>query len=136
MSAVAAEQEIDAPAESVQGAIWSLLGEGQTIVKKLSAGPLNRDVSLKLSPPVKHSHAILVGVCWCVPGSGSFPEFQGFFQIAPLPDGQTVVALYGCYEPPFGYSGAVFDAVAGQHIANSTIIRLLNEVIQCTKKPR
>ena len=59
----------------------------------------------------------------------AFPDFRGMLTVRPKERGAWL-RLQGKYEPPFGLAGKVFDAVAGNRIANRTARRLLNEVIE------
>jgi hypothetical protein len=57
-----------------------------------------------------------------------FPDFRGLLTVRPKDRG-VWMRLQGRYKPPFGIAGKLFDVVAGQHIAERTMRRLLGDVI-------
>jgi hypothetical protein len=128
---VAVEEQVHCTPERAEQTIRRVLGNGHEITKTLSAGHVAQDVLLKLGRQLGDGVRVtLIPVAWRVPNSHAFPEFEGFFQIGAIGDGNVSLALHGRYVPPFGGVGAIFDAVVGRFIALATIQRLLVEIIQ------
>jgi hypothetical protein len=127
---VAIAEEIDCSPDRAEQAIYDLLGNGKEITKAMTAAHLTQDVLLQLGPRLGRARVTLIPVSWRVPNSNAFPGFKGFFQITSDEVAHVSLALWGRYVPPFGGAGALFDAVAGRHVALATIHRLLSEVIQ------
>lgn len=63
------------------------------------------------------------------PESGPYPEFDGELVVRADEDYTTsILDLRGEYRPPMGATGALFDAIAGSHIARATAQELLKNV--------
>ncbi|HET9392464.1 MAG TPA: hypothetical protein VFO29_02905 [Candidatus Rubrimentiphilum sp.] len=77
------------------------------------------------SDEVRLHDALLLA--WKPRHRGMFPDFQGVLTARPSGRGAEL-SLHGRYKPPFGFSGAVFDAVAGQQIARITMKRVLADL--------
>ncbi len=77
------------------------------------------------SDDVRRHDALLFA--WKPDHRGMFPDFRGV--LTARPSGRGVqLNLHGRYDPPFGMPGAIFDAVAGRHIARMTMRRVLDEL--------
>ena len=61
-------------------------------------------------------------------GTHFFPDFRGTLRLRIESVETTRLSLEGCYEPPFGPLGLVFDAVAGRRIARATMSELLQRL--------
>lgn len=65
-------------------------------------------------------------VTWAPENAGPYPRFAGSLSVASSEDYDSFdLVLEGSYEPPLGAVGAVFDAVVGHRIAESTARNLL-----------
>lgn len=80
------------------------------------------------SDDVRRHDALLLA--WKPNHRGMFPDFQGVLTARPSGRGAELT-LHGRYQPPLGLPGAVFDAVAGRHIARVTMRRVLADL--CTQ---
>ena len=69
-----------------------------------------------------------VHVAWAPKRSRAYPVFDGAFATEPLGEDRCVLSLTGRYEPPGGWLGAVFDALAGARIARATLASLVEEI--------
>lgn len=74
------------------------------------------------SDDVRRHDALLLA--WKPHHRGMFPDFQGVLTARPSGRGADL-NLHGRYEPPLGLPGAIFDTVAGRHIARITMGRVL-----------
>jgi hypothetical protein len=68
-------------------------------------------------------------LAWKPDHQATFPDFRGLLTVRPRDRG-VWMRLQGTYNPPFGLAGKVFDAVAGKRIAQLTLRRLLDRVIE------
>jgi len=65
-------------------------------------------------------------VTWADSEGGPYPVFVGRLSVEPDEDyGTFFLRLTGDYVAPFGFAGALFDAVVGRRIAKVTIATLL-----------
>jgi hypothetical protein len=62
---------------------------------------------------------------WEADGGGPFPAFTGTLSAADEGAGFCRLDLDGSYAPPLGAAGAMFDAMLGKRIAQSTVGDLL-----------
>ncbi len=89
---------------------------------------LEHDVVVELTP-VKTEDPLeyRVGIAW-QPGTPLLPSFNGTLRFQWDEEyGNTWLVIQGDYEPPLGAAGKAFDAIAGQHIARSTLRALLDD---------
>lgn len=61
-------------------------------------------------------------------GTHFFPDFRGTLRLRIESVETTRLALEGCYEPPFGPLGMLFDLMLGRRIARATMSDLLQRV--------
>ena len=61
-------------------------------------------------------------------GTRFFPDFRGTLRLRIESVETTRLSLEGCYQPPFGALGLVFDSLAGRRIARATMSDLLQRV--------
>jgi hypothetical protein len=61
-------------------------------------------------------------------GTRFFPDFHGALRLRIASVDETQLTLEGCYEPPFGLLGLLFDRVAGRRIARATMRDLLERL--------
>lgn len=78
-----------------------------------------------LTDPVRRHDALLLA--WQPKHLGLFPDFHGALTVRPKLRG-SYLRLQGSYDPPAGFLGRLFDAVAGRFIATLTMRRLLNQI--------
>ena len=77
------------------------------------------------SDDVRRHDALLLA--WKPNHRGMFPDFQGVLTARPSGRGAEL-SLHGRYQPPLGLPGAIFDSVAGRHIARLTMRRVLDDL--------
>jgi hypothetical protein len=77
------------------------------------------------SDDVRRHDALLLA--WKPNHRGMFPDFQGVLTARPSGRGAKL-NLHGRYQPPLGLPGAIFDTVAGRHIARMTMGRVLDDL--------
>ncbi|MBC5828642.1 MAG: hypothetical protein GIW98_00430 [Candidatus Eremiobacteraeota bacterium] len=66
---------------------------------------------------------------WTPEGGGPYPDFDGELTVRADENYRTsILELTGHYQPPMGVAGAIFDAVAGSHIAKVTAQELLKSI--------
>jgi hypothetical protein len=77
-------------------------------------------------PPVTH-----IGLAWkAVEGEGLFPSMSADLALSPMTFAETRLEFEGTYRPPLAGVGKAFDAVVGHRIAEATVHRFVNDVIE------
>lgn len=66
------------------------------------------------------------------PEHRTFPAFSGTVTVRPH-FRDVHVRISGQYDPPFGFTGPVFDRMAGRHLARLTLRRLVRELARATE---
>ena len=61
-------------------------------------------------------------------GTRFFPDFHGALRLRIASVDETRLTLEGCYQPPFGAFGKVFDVLIGRRIARATMRDLLRRL--------
>lgn len=61
-------------------------------------------------------------------GTRLFPDFHGTLRLRIATVESTLLALEGCYRPPLGRPGLLFDRLVGRRIARATMRELLERV--------
>jgi hypothetical protein len=59
-----------------------------------------------------------------------FPSMSAQLSISPMAFTETRVEFEGTYEPPLGVIGDLLDAAAGHQVAEATVHRFVNDVIE------
>ncbi len=101
---------------------------------QLRAGPmsglqLEHDVDVEVTP-ARDARGLeyRVDIAWQPTGTNLLPSFKGVLRFQWDEEyGNTWLMLEGDYEPPLGAAGKVFDEVAGQRIARTTLRALLDD---------
>lgn len=76
--------------------------------------------------PVTH-----VELAWeAVRSPGLFPVMKAQLSFWPLTAGETQLEIEGAYKPPLGVVGNVMDAAVGHRIAEATVHRFLDDVVE------
>jgi hypothetical protein len=90
---------------------------------------LEKQVAVRLSYPDSSlgRRGEVLDVRWDPEGSGPFPNFDGTIDATPTGLERCTLSIRGEYVAPGGVAGAVFDAVAGAHVAQATLAALLRE---------
>jgi hypothetical protein len=102
---------------------------------RLRAGPMNgglqleHDVDVEVKPALdQQGLEYPVDIAWKPKGTDLLPSFNGLLRFQYDENyGNTWLVIEGDYEPPLGLAGKVFDEVAGQRIARTTLRALLDE---------
>ncbi len=63
-----------------------------------------------------------------------FPLMSARLSAWPITSTETQLELEGDYEPPFGALGSAIDAVLGHRIAEASIDRLLQDVLEQVRR--
>jgi hypothetical protein len=102
----------------------------------LHAGEISRDAVVTLAPA--HRPADMTprfSVKWKDAQDGPYPHFDGTIVVAGDVDYSSFwLVLEGEYAPPGGIGGALFDAVIGKRIAETTAAGLLVEIRDETER--
>jgi hypothetical protein len=103
---------------------------GQSIVFPLpkAAGGASVEKMVRVALKVHRHRERLVEISWDPIDSELFPRFHGSFKTNQGEKTSCVLTLEGEYSPPGGPVGAVFDAVAGSHIARASLESLAQRV--------
>jgi hypothetical protein len=84
------------------------------------------DVGVAALPPITH-----LGISWkAAEKEGLFPSMSADLAISPMTFAETRVEFEGTYRPPLALVGKVFDAAVGHRIAEATVHRFVNDVIE------
>lgn len=86
---------------------------------------LDTKVTDDLTDAVRRHDALLLA--WQPKHAALFPNFRGALTARPKLRG-SYLRLQGSYDPPAGFWGVAFDAMAGRFIAALTLRRLLDEI--------
>ncbi len=78
----------------------------------------------------------VVEIAWKPEGTSVFPHFEGTLAVKHdhAPE-RCTIELDGCYTPPFGAAGQVFDAAIGQQIAHATAREFLRDLKSAIEAP-
>lgn len=77
-------------------------------------------------PPITH-----VGIAWkAVEREGLFPSMSADLAVSPMTFAETRVEFEGTYRPPLAALGEMFDAAIGHRIAEATVHRFVNDLIE------
>jgi hypothetical protein len=77
-------------------------------------------------PPITH-----LALSWkAAKEEGLFPSMSADLALSPMTFAETRVEFDGTYEPPMAALGDAFDAVLGHRIAEATVHRFVNELIE------
>jgi hypothetical protein len=98
-------------------------------LKRFAGGiALERPVTVELHylPDAKLEHPAL-SIRWEPAGTKLFPCFDGTIEAQACSIHDCRLSIHGSYAVPFGVPGLLFDAVAGMHIARTTLDGLLRE---------
>jgi hypothetical protein len=93
-------------------------------------------VRVCFAQPARRGATVTVPLRWEAAGAAGdlFPVLDADLIVARHGDDQTMLALTGCYRPPFGRAGALIDRTALSRVATATIrsvLRGLAAAITC-----
>lgn len=90
---------------------------------------LSRDAVATLEPLSNEPLEYRVLINWAPTSTEPLPKFNGAFHVQWDEEyGNCRLIIEGSYEPPLGAIGKIFDAVAGERIAHTTMAALLANV--------
>ena len=94
-------------------------------------------VQVRFLDPVHRGATMTVPLRWEATGAagGLFPVLDADLILAADGQDKTVIALAGCYRPPFGRLGAGLDQAILRHAAAATIRALLRSVADAIASP-
>jgi hypothetical protein len=76
-------------------------------------------------PPITH-----LALSWrAANAAGLFPSMTADLAVSPMTSTETRVELEGTYRPPFAAAGKAFDATIGHRVAEATVHRFVNDLI-------
>ncbi|MBV8527014.1 MAG: hypothetical protein JOZ75_01730 [Candidatus Dormibacteraeota bacterium] len=94
-------------------------------------GALTKSVVVEVGHPVARAGATLIPLTWRATGvSALFPMFSGDIEVAAIGGAETVVSIWGQYEPPLGALGDALDRFGLHRIAESSVRSFLQELAQ------
>jgi hypothetical protein len=86
---------------------------------------------LEDSGPAGAASATRVPLSWkAAQASGLFPAMSGRLSVWPLSASETQIEIDGEYRPPMGVVGSAFDAAVGHRIAEASVKRFLDDVVE------
>jgi hypothetical protein len=138
---------IDVPAEAVRARLvarpsgWlesmatRAITHGEALRVRLGPhgthGALAKRIDVEVGRPVARAGATLIPLTWRATGAPAlFPVFSGDVEVAPIGDGQTVVSIWGQYDPPLGALGDALDRFGLHRIAEASVRAFLQELAQ------
>jgi hypothetical protein len=60
-----------------------------------------------------------------------FPLMHATLSVRPVVSSDTQVMIEGHYDPPLGFGGEAIDSAVGHRVAQATVHRFLDDVIDC-----
>jgi hypothetical protein len=98
---------------------------------------VSKIVQVRFLDPVHRGATMTVPLRWEATGAagGLFPVLDADLILAAEGQDTTVIALTGCYRPPFGRLGAGLDQAILRHAAAATIHALLRSVAEAITSP-
>lgn len=99
---------------------------------------IDRDVEIEVkatetarAPAAPALPAIALSIGWRAAKSASlFPSMRADLTVYPLSADETQLDLHGFYSPPGGLLGNAADALVGHRIAEASVKRFLEDVVQ------
>ncbi len=111
-----------------------------TTLKATFAGhEVDRDVTIDVTsvdlsgrpPSAQLLPAVALSFAWHATSARSlFPSMRAELTVYPLSPEDTQLDLHGWYTPPGGAFGDVADALAGHRIAEATVQRFLDDIVE------
>lgn len=94
-------------------------------------------VQVRFLSPRHHSATMAVPLRWEATGTAGhlFPVLDADLILAAKGQDNTLIALTGCYRPPFGRLGAGLDRAVLRHAATATIRALLRSAADAITSP-
>jgi len=90
---------------------------------------LDREVRIEARSIPHTGNAEQIEISWMPEGMLVFPRFDGTLTVsADTAAHGSRIELDGCYTPPFGAAGQLFDAAIGHRIAQRTAREFLNDL--------
>ncbi len=98
---------------------------------------LSKLVQVRFLAPVQRAGTLTAPLRWEATGAtgGLFPVLDADLILATHGPDETLLALSGCYRPPFGWMGAGLDRAVLRHAATSTIRALLRSIADSLTSP-
>lgn len=94
-------------------------------------GALTKRIVVEVGHPLARAGATLIPLTWRATGvSALFPMFSGDIEVAALGGAETVVSIWGQYEPPLGALGEALDRFGLHRIAEASVRSFLQELAQ------
>ena len=94
-------------------------------------GAMAKRIAVDVGRPVIRGSATLIPLTWRATGVGAlFPVFIGDIEVAPMGGGETVVSIWGQYDPPLGALGDALDRCGLHRIAEACVRAFLQELAQ------
>jgi hypothetical protein len=90
---------------------------------------VDREVRIEAKKSDASKLAGAIAISWAPEGPLVFPTFDGTLTFWG-DDDKSCVELDGCYTPPFGNAGQIFDATVGYELARATAREFLTDVKQ------
>jgi hypothetical protein len=127
--------------EVLQRATTSAANRAQAIGASLRAGAGGFEVSVDVRTHVQSmkdeagvaglSPVTRIALGWeALHATGLFPVMNAELSLWPLTSSETQLELDGAYQPPLGLVGSAVDAAIGHRIAEATVHRFLDDLVE------
>lgn len=94
-------------------------------------GALAKRIDVEVGRPVARAGATLIPLTWRATGAPAlFPVFRGDIEVAAIGGSETVVSIWGQYDPPLGALGDALDRFGLHRIAETSVRAFLQELAQ------
>ena len=92
---------------------------------------VEKKVEVELGSPTRLTEKIIIPFSWHATGlEALFPVLDADFEVAPLGQGRTQLALSGRYQPPLGSLGQALDRALLHRVAEATVKDFLDRVAE------
>lgn len=94
-------------------------------------GALAKRIAVEIGRPLARGGATLIPLTFRATGvSALFPVFCGDLEVASIGGAETVVSIWGQYEPPLGALGDALDRFGLHRIAEASVRAFLQQLAQ------
>jgi len=114
-----------------------------TLKVNIAGFEIGRDVLIEVigldftrhPPHEPNAPAVSLELRWKAANNSSlFPSMKARLMVYPLSSGETQLDLYGVYTPPGGVIGGAADALVGHRIAEASMHRFLEDVVDALNR--
>jgi hypothetical protein len=119
-------------AGDLDAAAATAVADQQAVLVRAGVAGITKQVAVQALSPVYGPARTRFAIRWLATGPAGplFPALDGNLELYPAGDARTAISLTGCYEPPFGRSGAVVDRLVMRRVAEATLAEFLHDLVE------